>query len=138
MDNPGTYSLSKVDSASDLSISTPGTVICDEVENLDGMLAATLALGFFYGAGGESVTVWIQTLFGSVWTDIACYQFGTASDHRRVNLSGLTATSIIQSEDGGFSSGMVQDGIFGSALRAKVTTTGTYSSTVLSLRVQAR
>lgn len=134
--NPGDYNLADqgVGSALTASALTP-------VQDLEGILAATIEARFSYGSGGTTCKVWVQTTLddGASWFDIACFAFTTASAIKVVNLSGLTpVTTPVTPTDAGMADNTVQDGILGSNLRAKITSTGTYSNTLLSVKVSAR
>jgi hypothetical protein len=136
----GEYSLTKNSGASDLTITAAGTSICDTITDLDGAIAVTLSARLSVGSGGTTCKAFIQTLFGDLWVDIACFAFTTSTAHRLFNLSGLTAiTSIVTPTDGTMSDNTVQDGLLGGSLRAKIITTGTYAgSTVISIRAMIR
>ena len=142
MNSPGIYSLTQKDGASDLAIGGAGTTICDVIDDLEGMLGATLSARLAYGSGGTAVKVFIQTSLdqGQTWIDIACIAFTTASEHQVVNLSGLTPkTTPATPGDGALTDDTCVDGILGDRLRAKVVSTGTYvGSTVLSVRAAVR
>jgi hypothetical protein len=135
--NPGDYTLAAIGITAALA-AAPQTAI----ENLEGIHAATLEAQFTYGSGGASAKVYIQTTLdnGQTWVDIACFAFTAASSTKIINLSGLTpVTTAITPTDGSMADNTYQDGILGSALRAKITTTGVYGgSTGLSVRVSAR
>lgn len=137
MRNPGDYTLLS------LGITTAlGAVAQTSVRNLEGISAATIEAQFAYGSSGTSCKVWIQTTLdqGQTWLDIANFAFTTASATKVINLSGLTpVTTAIMPTDGSMADNTVQDGVLGSALRAKITTTGTYAgSTSLSVRASVR
>lgn len=136
----GEFDLTANDGNSDLTITSAGTSICDQIEDLDGMTAVSASVKFNYGSGGTTCKLYLQTLFGSVWVDIACFAFTTSSAHKIVNLSGLTPkTTAITPTDGSLTDDTCVDGILGTALRAKVISTGTYAgSTQLVGRVVVR
>lgn len=136
MRNPGDYSLA------DLAITTAlAGVAQTPIQNLEGIFAATIVARFAYGSGGTSAKAWVQVTLddGQTWIDVACFAFTMTSGLKVINLSGLTpvATAITPS-DGAMADNTVQDGILGSAMRVKITTTGTYASTLLSVKVSAR
>ncbi|MGL3208304.1 hypothetical protein [Bradyrhizobium sp. BR 1433] len=135
--NPGDYTLAALGVTTALSGSAQTSI-----QDLEGMNAATIEAQFAYGSGGTSAKVWIQTTLdaGQTWLDIACLAFTTSSGTKIINLSGLTpVTTAIVPTDGAMSDNTVQDGILGSALRAKITTVGTYAgSTSLSVRASVR
>ena len=136
MDNPGIQSLG------DFTITTADTQTADAIENLDGMLAASISARFVYGSGGTSAKLYVQTSLdqGTTWIDIACFAFTTANAHKVINLSGLTPkTTEVTPTDGAMSDDSALDGVLGDRLRAKIITTGTYAgSTTLTVRAAAR
>lgn len=131
--NTGVYTLSS------LAVSTALTSSAQTaIEDLDGATAVTLEAQFQYGSGGTTCVVVVQTSFdgGSVWRDIARFDFTTASATKHANLSGLlskavTAYAALGSEG-------VYDGVLGDRLRAVITSTGTYANTTLAVRASVR
>lgn len=100
----------------------------------------TIQANFVYGSGGTNATVYIQTTLdnGETWTDIACFQFTTASARKIVNLSAQTpVTTAATATDGTMTANTAQDGILGPRFRAKYASTGTYAGTTLDVDVQA-
>lgn len=140
--NPGIYSLTKNDGASDLAITTAGTVICEVIDDLDGMTAVSLSARLAYGSGGTSCKAYVQTSLdqGTTWQDIACFAFGAAAEHQTLNISGLTPKlTQVTPTDGALADDTAIDGILGDRLRCKVVTAGVYAnSTVLSARAEVR
>ncbi len=136
MRNPGDYTLLA------LGITTALTGQAQtSIQNLEGMNATTIEAQFSYGSGGTTAKVYIQTTLdaGQTWLDIACLAFTTTSATKVINLSGLTpVTTAVAPTDGSMTDNTVQDGVLGSALRAKITTTGTYASTSLAVRASVR
>lgn len=136
MQRPGDYSLC------DQAITTAlSGVALTPVQNLEGMLAATLEARFAYGSGGITCKAYVQVTHddGITWDDIACFAFTTASDTKKVNLSGLTpVTTPVTPTDGAKADNTVQDGFLASSMRVKLATTGTYSNSVLSVKLSAR
>lgn len=134
--NPGDYSLC------DLAVTTALTGIAQTpVQNLEGIVAATIEAKLSYGSGGTSLKAWVQITLddGATWIDVACFAFTTGSGVKVVNLSGLTpVTTAITPSDGAMADNTVQDGILGSAMRVKLTSTGTYANTIMSVKVSAR
>jgi hypothetical protein len=133
MDSPGLKTLAALSITSALSAS-PQTAIDD----LDGMTAVTLEASFQWGSGGTSCSAVVQTSFdgGTIWRDIARFDFTTATAVKHCNLEGLlskavTAYAALASEG-------VYDGVLGDQLRAVVTSVGTYANTVLSVRASVR
>ena len=110
------------------------------IDGLDWMAAVTLQANFTYGtSGGTSVKVDIETsLDGTSWIPIARFAFTTASAEKLFNLSGLTPkTTVVVPVT--LSDDTCLDGILGDRLRAKITSTGTYSgNTSISVRAAVR
>jgi hypothetical protein len=143
MISPGVYNLGDVA----LTTAVTGSVITDAndvayLEDLEGMIAATLQVKFAYGSGGTTCKVYVQTSLdqGSTWVDVACVALTTASATKIINLSGLTPkTTAATPSDGAMTDDTCLDGVLGDRWRAKITSTGTYAgSTTLSVRMQAR
>ena len=136
MRNPGDYSLC------DLAITTALYAVAQTpVQSLEGMLAATILARFAWGSGGTSAKAYVQVTLddGQTWIDVACFAFTTASATKVINLSGLTPkTTPLTPSDGALADDTFVDGVLGSAMRVKLLTTGTYSNTVLSLKLSAR
>jgi hypothetical protein len=136
MQNPGDYSLA------DLAITTALNAVAQTpIRNLEGMKSVTVEARFAYGSGGTTCKVWIQTTHdgGTTWDDVASFAFTTASSLKKINLSALTPiTSQVTPTDGSMADNTAQDGMLGSAMHAKITTTGTYSNTVLSVKITVR
>lgn len=146
MNNPGTKNLGDraittaltgevITSAPDIQGQTQ-----EYLDNLEGMLAATLSVNFVYGSGGTTCIVTVETTLdqGTTWTEVARFAFATASEHNQVNLSGLTPVTTVYTP-AALSSDSVKDGIMGDRWRAKVTSTGTYAgNTSVSVRLNAR
>lgn len=134
--NPRDYSLC------DLAVTTALTGVAQTpIQNLEGILAATIEAKLYYGSGGTSLKAWVQVTLddGATWIDIASFAFTTASSIKVVNLSGLTpVTTAITPSDGSMTDNTVQDGVLGSAMRVKLTSTGTYANTIISVKVSAR
>jgi hypothetical protein len=134
--NPGDYSLC------DASITTAlASVPQTPIQDLEGILGATVMAKFSYGSGGTTAKAYLQITpdDGLSWIDIACFAFTTASATKVVNFSGLTPvlTPVVPS-DGALADNTFIDGILGSSMRAKLLTTGTYANTLLSLKFSAR
>lgn len=145
--NPGIYNLgdATITTAAVGSVITDGTSPAGEdqdfIDRLEGILAAAVQFRFSYGAGGTSVRAYLQTTLdqGTTWIDIACVLFTTASEVAAFNFSGLTPkTTALVPADGALADDTTVDGILGDRLRVKVTSTGTYSNTTLSVRAMVR
>jgi hypothetical protein len=83
-----------------------------------------------YGSGGTTFDFYLQTSIdkGVTWTDIANFHATTASLRRLINLSSVTAvTTQVTPTDGSMTANTAQDGIVGTWLRGKYTSTGTYA-----------
>lgn len=136
MNSPGYYSLADIAITTALTGSTQTAI-----ENLEGMLAGTIQAKFAYGSGGTSAKVYVQTTLddGLTWVDVASFAFTTTSATKIINLSGLTPkTTAVTPSDGALSDDTCVDGVLGNALRVKITTTGIYSNTTLSVKLIAR
>ncbi len=134
--NPGDYSL--VDLAITTALSAQAQT---PIQNLEGIHAVTIDFKFAWGSGGTTCKVWVQVSSddGQTWKDIACRAFTTSSSIKTINLSGLTpVTTAITPTDGAMADDTVQDGVLGTLMRAKVTSTGTYANTLLSVKISAR
>lgn len=134
--NPGDYSLC------DLAVTTALSGVAQTpIQNLEGIVAATIIAKFSYGSGGTGLKAWVQVTVddGQTWMDIACFAFTTGSAIKAVNLSGLTpVTTAFAPSDGAMADDAVKDGVLGSAMRVKITSTGTYSNTIISVKVSVR
>ncbi len=134
--NPGDYSLC------DYRLTTAlNAVAFTPIKNLEGILAVAVEARFFYGSGGTSLKAYVQTTLddGATWIDIASFAFTTSSATRVINLSALTPkTTAVTPTDGALADDTAIDGILGSALRVKLTSTGTYSNTIASVKVSCR
>lgn len=107
------------------------------IDGLEWMAAVTLTCNFQWGSGGTTCAVVVQTsLDGTNWIDIAWFDFTTAAALKRCNLSGLTPVAI--AAVAALASEGVLDGILGDRLRAKITSTGTYANTTVSVRAAVR
>jgi hypothetical protein len=109
------------------------------IEDLEGMLSASIVARFAYGSGGTTAVALIETSLdgGTIWHSIARFDFTTASAVKYVNLSGLTykaagALAALGSEG-------QNDGVLGPMVRAVITSTGVYAGgTLLDVRMVAR
>jgi hypothetical protein len=142
MNIPGVYDLGSVALTSALT----GVVITSrqgvaEVDDLEGMLAASIQIRFAYGSGGTNCKIYVQTSLdqGTTWIDVICATFTTASANKAFNLSGLTPkTMAVTPSDGALADDTAVDGILGDRWRAKITSTGTYANTNVAVRLTAR
>lgn len=109
------------------------------VGSLGGMQSVTAWANFDYGADGTTANVVIQTSLdqGVNWIDIIRFDFTTA-DRKATATVGVFAAGAVTTLAALGSEGKL-DNVLGDRLRAKVTTTGTYSgNTSLSVRVAVR
>src|SRR5947209_1520653 len=121
--NPGDYSL--CDASPTTAIAS---VAQTPIQNLEGMIAATLLLKFSYGSGGTSAKAYVQITLddGVTWIDVACRAWTNVNETKVINLSGLTPIAAFTPSDGAMADNTLQDGVLGSAMRVKLLTTGTY------------
>lgn len=101
----------------------------------------TIQGSFTYGSGGTTADAWVQTSLdgGTTWIDIANFHFTTSSLRAIYNLNSQTAvTTQYTATDGTLAANTAKDGILGTLIRVKDTTTGTYAaSTTLSITVSS-
>lgn len=137
MDEAGSFPL--LFSGADLSITNAGTYTGDWLDNLDGMLSATVQIDFRGGTGGTNAKVYVQTSIddGNTATDIACLVF-TGSGRKLVNFSTTNSAGPLDATDGTLDDDSVLDGVLGDRLRLKVVGTGTWVNTTLAGRVSVR
>ena len=107
-------------------------VIRGSTSGLYGMKSLSIEANFVYGSAGTTVKVWIQTSLdgGGFWIDIANFAFVTTSLRtvHTVVLPAVVATRTkVTPLDGTLADDLIQDGILGDMIRAKLTTTGTYA-----------
>jgi hypothetical protein len=91
------------------------------------------------GGGGTTADVYVQTSFdnGATWVDVANFHFTTSSAKKMSAVVIDPATPLTAGStptDGSIANNTVLNGIIGDMVRAKVTTTGTYTGTT-TLRV---
>ncbi len=141
MENPGLYNLGDV-ALTAINAATTATVVTGNgyIDDLDGMLSATLQMNFTYGSGGTSIKATVETSAdqGLTWVEVARFALTTASLEKLVNLSGLTPVTTPYAPTA-LSDDSVKDGFLGERWRAKIITVGTYAgNSQLSLRLVAR
>lgn len=107
-------------------------VIRGKTVGLYGMKSLSIEANFVYGSAGTTVKVWIQTSLdgGGSWVDIANFAFLLASLRtvHTVIIPAVVATRTnVTPLDGSLADNLIQDGILGDQIRAKLTTTGTYA-----------
>lgn len=130
MNNPGLFNLGDAALAT-LNGAAAGSVITSlpdaqgasqgYLENVDGMLAATIAASFVYGSGGDTLKVIIETSAnqGTSWIEVARLAFAMASAEKVVNLSALTPVTTVYAPTT-LSDDTVKDGVFGQRWRARI------------------
>lgn len=134
MNSPGSYTLFAGGITGALTAQAQTAI-----EDLEGVLAATIVAKMTYGSSGTTIVALVQTSIdaGATWYDVARFDFTTSSATKYVNLSGLTpkgATALVALGSEG-----VADGLLGPMFRAVITSTGTYAGgTLLDLRMVAR
>lgn len=109
------------------------------IEDLEGMLSASIVARFLYGSGGTTCNAVIETTLdgGTIWYSVARFDFTTSTAAKYANLSGLTAKGATAL--GALGSEGVADGLLGPMVRAVITSTGTYAGgTLLDVRMVAR
>jgi hypothetical protein len=85
-----------------------------------------------YGSSGTTAKFWLQTTFdnGSTWCDIANLARTTASLNTVVSTTLTSGTALATPTtltDGTLADNTIVQGLLGSQLRLKYTTTGTYA-----------
>lgn len=136
----GTFGITTNGSASDLTITTAGTVACTAITSLIGMQSLTVSMRLAYGSGGTTVKAYLQTSLdgGNTWDDILCWAPANANAGKRWNFSAQTPVDAVTPTDGAMADNTRQDGILGDRVRLKVVSTGIYAgNTVLTGRIVA-
>lgn len=79
--------------------------------------------------GGTTAKAWVQTTLdgGLTWSDIASFAFTTSTATRAYHLTTAAVTSIATPTDGSLADNTAVNGLIGTAIRVKLTTTGTYT-----------
>lgn len=109
------------------------------VTELVGMHVLTAQFKFLYGAGGTSVKAYIQTSFdgGATWVDVMAFAATTSALTRLFSVrSGIAVAANVTPTDASLTDNTLLDGLLGDRLRAKYTTTGTYTGAT-SLAIHA-
>lgn len=137
--SPGIVSLGDFQISSAGQQSTPAASL---PVNLQGLTALSCQVRFFYGSGGSSVQVFVQTSLdqGQTWFDIANIGFTTSSGLEAFNLSGLNGvTTPVAPTNLSLANNTTLNGPLGDRLQAVVVSTGTYGgSTLASVRCATR
>jgi hypothetical protein len=99
-------------------------------DDLEGMSAVTILCEFTYGGGGTTAAVTVDTALGAggTWYPIAVFNFTTASDAKTLTPSGMTSRTDSALSLTAPGSNSAIGGFLGDRLRARLTTTGTYSA----------
>lgn len=107
------------------------------IVDLEGMKYLVVQAIFTYGSGGTTAKFWVQTSFdnGTTFTDVMCFSFTTSSATKFQAVKIYIALAANQSNsDAALAANSILDGVLGSQLRVKYSTTGTYSgSTTIKL-----
>ena len=131
--NPGVYTLAslQISAAMSLKILTP-------ITGLAGMTSVGLEANFQYGSGGATCSLIAATSFdgGTTWRHIARFDFTTATAVKYANLQTVTSKAVAAYAD--LAAEGVNDQLLGDQLAALIVSTGTYASTVASLRASVR
>jgi hypothetical protein len=108
------------------------------IDRLGGMKSVTLFVDFDYGSGGTTCAVIVQTSInqGDDWIDIARFDFTTADSKKHANVGCFDGAG--PTEVAALASAGRLDNVLGDRLRAKVTSTGTYVATSVSVRAAVR
>ncbi len=141
MENSGIYNLGDV-ALTAINAATTATVVTANgyVDDLGGMLSASLQINFNYGSGSATLKATVETSMdqGLTWCEVARAAFTTAAAEKIINLSGLTPVTTLYAPVA-LSDDTAKDGILGERWRAKIIATGTYAgNTSLSFRMIAR
>lgn len=133
MDTPGAYTLIAMDLTTALTAQAQTSV-----DGLDGIAAVTIEAEFAYGSGGTTCALIVQTSHdgGTIWFDIARFDFLLASRRASCNLTGLLANAV--ATYAALSAEGVNNGNLGPMLRGVITSTGTYVNTTATLRASVR
>lgn len=102
------------------------------VKILSGMKYVAFQVRFVYGSGGTTAKFWLQTTFdgGATWCDIANLARTTASLNTVVNTTLTAGTALATPTtftDATLADNTIVQGLLGSQLRLKYTTTGIYA-----------
>lgn len=105
---------------------------------LAGMQSATIFVNFDYGSGGTAVVVVVQTSIdqGQNWIDVARFDFATADSKKHATVGVFSGASPAAVAALGAEGKL--DNILGDRLRAKVTSTGTYAGSQVTVRAAVR
>jgi len=89
----------------------------------------TLEAVITVAGGGTTAKAWVQTSFdgGTTWSDIANFAFTTSTARRIYHLTAVAVTTIATPTDGTLADNTAVNGLLGTVVRVKLTTTGTYT-----------
>lgn len=133
--NPGSYTLCNQ------ALGAAATIALTPILDLQGILSCAISARFYYTSGGTTAKAYIQTTFddGVTWFDIACIAFTTAAGTKVMNLSALTPVlNAVAATDGALADNTAIDGLLGSQMRVKIINTGTYVSSIITVRIDAK
>lgn len=90
---------------------------------------------FTYVSGGTNAKFWLQTSFdgGATWDDIINFAFLTATLQKVAAVSAYLAATHATPTDGTLADNTVNQGLLGTWLRVKYTTTGIYVGATISI-----
>jgi len=96
--------------------------------NITGKSQVSLAVVAAGLASGSSAKVYVQVQIGADWYDVAAFAFTTGSAAKTLSVStaGLSAAATLG--DAALTDDTAIQGLLGRALRAVLTTTGTYTA----------
>lgn len=122
-----------------ITASSIDSVATSYIGNLSDMKSLTVFANFDFGATGTTVAAIIQTSIdqGATWIDIIRFDFTTADRKAHATVGAFAAGAVTTLAALG-SEGKL-DNVLGDRIRAKITSTGIYSSnTSLALRAVVR
>ena len=120
----------------DKSITVAETAATGNYYPLTHARSIAIQANFTYGSGGTTAKFWVQMSLdgGTTWVDVCCFAHTTSSLRRVFNLSAMTpVTTIHTAADGTLTDNTAADGIIGSLIRVKYTTTGTYAASAIKI-----
>jgi hypothetical protein len=133
MDNAGVFTLAAlgIGGASAQKLLSPTT-------DLEGMSSVSLEASFQFGSGSGTMTAIVATTMdgGTTWRHIARFDFDTSSAVKQANVQASSAKGITVYAD--LDAEGVNDGFLGDQLAVLLTSTGSYSNSVLSVRAAVR
>ena len=109
------------------------------VTDVVGVNVLTCQATFLYGSGGTNVKAWVQTTFdqGVTWVDIMTFAFTTTAAQKISSVrSSTVVTAAYVPTDATLADDTLKDGLIGSQIRIKYTSTGIYAGAT-SLAIHA-